>query len=125
MVIQPDRSLQFRSPGEFTQAAFSLTPTPSRSTTPSGSSPPTSVTVTKLELRALPLPLDDPSSPALGEESGTRLGLLLSSPEVTFCIALDDKDLETDRTCNVLLGDEIWLDWPVCGEGEPIKALVG
>ena len=41
-------------PGALTQAAFSLEPTPSRSTTFSGSSPPTSVTVTRLELRARP-----------------------------------------------------------------------
>jgi hypothetical protein len=38
---------------------------------------------------------------------------LLSSPDVTFCIALDDKDLETDRTCIPLLGDDTWLDWAV------------
>jgi hypothetical protein len=71
------------------------------------------------------LVLEDPSSPALGDESGTRLGLLLSSPDVTFCIALDDKDLETDRTCIPLLGDDTWLDWAVCGEGEPMNTLVG
>jgi hypothetical protein len=71
------------------------------------------------------LVLEDPSSPALGDESGTRLGLLLSSPDVTFCIALDDKDLETDRTCIPLLGDDTWLDWAVWGEGEPMNTLVG
>ena len=42
-------------PGAFTHAAFSFDPTPNLSTTFSGSSPPTSVTATRLELRALPV----------------------------------------------------------------------
>jgi hypothetical protein len=46
--------LSLDKPGALTQAAFSFVPTPSRSTTFSGSSPPTSVTVTRLELLALP-----------------------------------------------------------------------
>jgi hypothetical protein len=57
-----------RSPGALTQSAFSLVPTPSLSTTFSGSSPPTSVTVTKLELLALPLTffaLESDGSPRL------------------------------------------------------------
>jgi hypothetical protein len=101
-------------PGAFTQAAFSLTPTPRRSTTPSGSSPPTSVTVTRLELRALPLPFDAPRCPALGDESEVKLGLLLSSPDVTFCIAFEDNDRDTDRTWRFLLGEAIWLDCADC-----------
>jgi len=43
------------SPGALTQLAFSLVPTPILSTTFSGSSPPTSVTVIRLELLARPL----------------------------------------------------------------------
>ena len=47
--------MTMNSPGALTQLAFSLVPTPILSTTVSGSSPPTSVTVIRLELRALPL----------------------------------------------------------------------
>jgi hypothetical protein len=53
------------SPGALTHAAFSLTPTAIRSTSFSRSSPPTSVTVTKLPDLALPLPLLAPE-PATG-----------------------------------------------------------
>ena len=42
-----------------------------------------------------------------------------------MCIAFEDSDLETERACSVLFGDCMWLDWPTCGEGEFMKALVG
>jgi len=51
---QQHSRVEVDSPGAFTQLAFSLVPTPILSTTFSGSSPPTSVTVMRLELLARP-----------------------------------------------------------------------
>jgi hypothetical protein len=52
---QQHSQVELDSPGALTQLAFSLVPTPILSTTFSGSSPPTSVTVMRLELLARPL----------------------------------------------------------------------
>jgi hypothetical protein len=66
-------------PGAFTQAAFSFVPIPTRSTTFSGSSPPTSVTVTKLEDRARPF----------GGAFNIELDDWLRGNEVRWCGVLD------------------------------------
>jgi hypothetical protein len=73
-------------PGALTQAAFSFDPTPSLSTTFSGSSPPTSVTATKLELLALPVLLA-----IFGLDAG-----LLMLDAVARSTELDDSDREMD-----------------------------